>query len=143
MIAKSLKNTYYLILFIVYVFIANIIYYYVMENSMQLGQFMLTYTAIGLSLLGAGILSLPTIVQNIKGKGAKKLVIRNLVFGTVCLVLSLSRILVFTLLSRMGIGILLMSLAVPVYLEILLPFCAGLFFANSITTNVSKDGSTT
>ena len=131
MIGKFFKETYHLILFVGYVLLANLI---LRSNAIRsLDEFGIAYSTIGLSLLGAGILSIPSIVNLITIKGLKKIILRNLFFGIICLLLSLSRLWVYTVLARLSISPFILSLSTPVFLESLLPFCAGLFFVKSLS----------
>ena len=136
MVGKFFRESYHLILFVVYVLLANLI----LRSMRYSDEFVIAYSTIGLSLLGAGILSIPTIVSFIKTKGHKKIIVRNLIFGVICLVLSLSRLWVYTVLARLSISPFLLSLSTPIFLENVLPFCAGLYFVRSLSMSTSNGG---
>lgn len=140
MLGRCLKSG-HLILFAGYVLLANLLYNYVRDDFMRAnfrndlmgGPFAITWEGIGLSLLGGILFCLPAILGICRAKGRVKVAVWNLAFGAVCLILALSRIWVFTVLARVPLSDFLAALASPVFLELLMPFCAVLLFVQAFS----------
>ena len=95
---------------------------------------------ITLSFIGALILAAPDIIHNFNAEGNVVLIKRNLVFACLCLLLSFSRILVFTLLSKMRLSMFLISLGNSDFVEYVLSFCAGMYFVKSWEPTIKEGG---
>lgn len=125
-----MKRNYHLYLFIVYILLANLLLY-----ALQAGRSLLfhpnlaMFLRVALSFLGGVLLSLPALMQALRA-GRRVLRTGRLLFAGVCLLLALSRLLLYTAFSRAPLNPLLLSLGSP-FLEAVCGLCAGAYLAKA------------
>lgn len=125
-----MKRAYHLYLFIVYILFANLLLY-----TLEAGRGLLfrpnlaMFLRVALSFLGGLLLSLPALMQVLRA-GRRVLRTGRLVFAGACLLLALSRLLLYTAFAWPPLNPLLLSLGSP-FLEAVCGLCAGAYLAKA------------